>query len=194
MGGACAKKATVEPTDDVEETAAAERATAERAAAEAAAKKTAPAAAKAVQGSLASAAAAALMAAAAAYGVAPGTPEEQGAALAQRGLWSETWDGGASWHASGTPGQPLPPEVADAENGAKAAVEAEDYGDFGTIKPDSEASAQASYGRAVTIEWLVNFTNEHDLWEWTTADVVSKKIKPVLLPRLEPRSCPPALD
>ena len=194
MGGACAKKATVVPTDDVEETAAAERAAAERAAAEAAAKKTAPAAAKAVQGSLASAAAAALMAAAAAYGVAPGTPEEQGAALAQRGLWSETWDGGASWHASGTPGQPLPPEVADAECGAKAAVEAEDYGDFGTIKPDSEASAQASHGRAVTIEWLVNFTNEHDLWEWTTAEVVSKKIKPVLLPRLEPRSCPPALD
>ena len=89
------------------------------------------------------------MAAAAAYDVAPGTPEEQGAALAQRGLWAETWDGGDSWHASGNREQGLSPKESTTECAALEAVEAEDYAAYGTNKPDSEAAAKASALRAV---------------------------------------------
>ena len=149
----------------------------------------------------AAAARAALNTAVEKHGIDPGTPEEQGAALAQRGLWAETWDQGDSWHYSGDPEQPLSPEEAVVECAAMEANEAENHADFGTSKPDSEAAAQASFNRAVTIEWVVSWTTEHNLWEWTTADVVSKKIKPVTSPAtrtpalqcLEPR-CLPRLE
>ena len=136
---------------------------------------------QALAGSIMAAAAAraALNTAVEKHGIDPGTPEEQGAALAQRGLWAETWDQGDSWHYSGDPEQPLSPEEAVVECAAMEANEAENYADFGTSKPDSEAAAQASFNRAVTIEWVVSWTTEHNLWEWTTADVVSKKIKPM---------------
>ena len=138
----------------------------------------------------AAAARAALNTAVEKHGIDPGTPEEQGAALAQRGLWAETWDQGDSWHYSGDPEEPLSPEEAVVECAAMEANEAENYADFGTSKPDSEAAAQASFNRAVTIEWVVGWTTKHNLWEWTTADVVSKKIKPVTrAPRLEPWRC-----
>ena len=44
---------------------------------------------------------------------------------------------------------------------------------------DSNASAEASHARGVTIEYLISFTNEHDCWNWPTSQVVSEKIKPM---------------
>ena len=38
-------------------------------------------------------------------------------------------------------------------------------------------SAAASYERGVAVEWLVKFTNKHNLWDVTTDDVVRQVIK-----------------
>ena len=155
MGGTCAKKTTVDHTDVVLEQAA-EGADA-----------------------LPSAARAALRAAVKAHRIPPGTPQQQGLALAKKALWAETWDGGVNWHLQGDPNRSLSPEEAAAERKVKAVVEAEDYAAFDTIQPDSEASAAASHARGVTIEFLVNWTNEHKCWDIPTWQVVRDIIKPV---------------
>ena len=100
------------------------------------------------------------------YGIAPGPPEVQALALAQRGLWPETWDDGATWHEQGDPKKAVPAALVDAVLAAKAAVEAQNIAMFGTAAPDSDEAAEYSHGLAVTIEYLVAFTNEHDCWEW----------------------------
>ena len=86
-------------------------------------------------------------------------------------------DGGTSWDALGS--QALSPEEAATECAAKEAVEKEDYTEFGTIEPDSEAAARASHGRGVTIEFLVRWTDEHDLHDWPTWRVVRDIVKPM---------------
>ena len=151
MGAACGKQTTVDHTDVVLEGA----------------------------DSLPSAAKAALRAAVKAHGIRRGTPQKQGLALAQKGLWAETWDGGISWHPQGDPNRSLSPEEAAAERKVKEVVEAEDYAAFDTIQPDSEASAAASHARGVTIEFLVNWTKKHKCWDMPTWQVVRDIIKPV---------------
>ena len=59
------------------------------------------------------------------------------------------------------------------------AVLAEDYSDFGTNEMNSDAAAQASYERGLTIEFIESFTEEHDLYDWPTSRVVAEKIKPM---------------
>ena len=49
---------------------------------------------------------------------------------------------------------------------------------FGTNKPGSDAAAAFSWACAVTIGWLIAFTNEHDCWEWPTWRVVRDIVKP----------------
>ena len=156
MGGTCAKKTTVDHTDVVLEQAA-DGADA-----------------------LPSAARAALRAAVKAHRIPPGTPQQQGLALAKKALWAETWDGGVSWHAAGRKKKRLvlSPEEAAAERKVKAVVEEEDYAAYSTIEPDSEASAIASHARGVTIEFLINWTNENDCWDMPTWQVVRDIIKP----------------
>ena len=60
----------------------------------------------------------------------------------------------------------------------KARVEAEDAVAFGTNAPGSQAAAAASHLRGVTIGWLLEFTELHQCWEWTTQEVVDRIIRP----------------
>ena len=87
----------------------------------------------------------ALEAAVQAFGIAPGPPEAQALALAQEGLWPETWDGGETWHQEGNKEKALPAAVVEAELAAKAAVEAQNLEKFGTIVPNSDAAAKYSH-------------------------------------------------
>ena len=87
------------------------------------------------------------------------------------------WDAGATWHFEGDR-RALPAALAAAENAAKAAVEAQDRAAFGTNTPGSDAAAAFSWACAVTIGWLIAFTNEHDCWEWPTWRVVRDIVKP----------------
>ena len=64
----------------------------------------------------------------------------------------------------------------------KARTEAEDAVAFGTHAPGSDAAAAASHLRGVTIGWLLEFTELHQCWEWTTQEVVDRIIKPATAP------------
>ena len=92
-------------------------------------------------------------------------------------MWAETWDGGATWHYEGDKSA-LPAALVAAEAAAKAAVEAQDLAAFGTIAPGSDDAAAYSWACAVTIGWLIKFTNDHDCWEWPTWRVVRDIVKP----------------
>ena len=127
---------------------------------------------------LPSAAAAAIDAMIAEHAPAGATALERARAIGAAGLWAETWDGGATWHFEGDKQRALPAALAAAEAAAKAAVEAQDLVAFGTNVPGSEAAAAYSWACAVTIGWLIAFTNEHDCWEWETWRVVRDIIKP----------------
>ena len=96
-------------------------------------------------------AAKALEAAVQAYGIAPGPPEAQALALAQKGLWPETWDGGETWHEEGNKEKALPAALVEAELAAKAAVEAQNLEKFGTIVPNSDAAAKYSHASWVEV-------------------------------------------
>ena len=96
-------------------------------------------------------AAKALEAAVKAFGIAPGPPEAQALALAQKGLWPETWDGGKTWHEEGNKKKKLPKAVVKAELAAKAAVEAQNREMFGTIVPNSDAAAKYSHASWVEV-------------------------------------------
>ena len=76
--------------------------------------------------------------------------------------------------------QPVP-EVD--EEAAKAQAEEEDRRAFGTSEPDSDASAAASFERAVTLRFLLAFTIFHDCWEWPTWKVVQELVKPATAAR-----------
>merc|ERR1719305_1917125 len=117
-------------------------------------------------------AAKALEAAVQAYGIAPGPPEAQALALAQKGLWPETWDGGETWHEEGNGEKALPAALVEAELAAKAAVEAQNLEKFGTTAPNSDAAAKYSHMLAFPIWWLVAFTDKHKCWTWKTSRVV----------------------
>ena len=45
-------------------------------------------------------------------------------------------------------------------------------------RPGSDAAAAYSWACAVTIGWLIEFTNDHDCWEWPTWRVVRDIVKP----------------
>ena len=60
----------------------------------------------------------------------------------------------------------------------RARIEAEDAVAFGTHAPGSDAAAAASHLRGVTVGWLLEFTELHQCWEWTTQEVVDRIIKP----------------
>ena len=90
-------------------------------------------------------AAKALEAAVQAYGIAPGPPEAQALALAQKGLWPESWDGGETWHEEGNKEKALPAALVEAELAAKAAVEAQNLEMFGTTVPNSDKAAKFSH-------------------------------------------------
>lgn len=64
----------------------------------------------------------------------------------------------------------------------KARIEAEDAVAFGAHAPGSDAAAAASHLRGVTIGWLLEFTELHQCWEWTTQEVVDRIIKPATAP------------
>ena len=96
-------------------------------------------------------AAQALEAAVQAFGIAPGPPEAQALALAQKGLWPETWDGGETWHEEGNKEKALPAALVEAELAAKAAVEAQNREMFGTIVPNSDAAAKYSHASWVEV-------------------------------------------
>ena len=57
-------------------------------------------------------------------------------------------------------------------------VLAENQKDFGTNEPNSEKAAVASHNRGVTIEFLLDFTNKNDCWDWPTWKVVLEVVKP----------------
>ena len=124
-------------------------------------------------------AAKALEAAVQAYGIAPGPPEVQALALAQKGLWPETWDGGETWHEEGNKEKALPAALVEAELAAKAAVEAQNLEKFGTTAPNSDAAAKFSHALSFPIWWLVAFTIKHSCWHWPTWRVVRDIIKPM---------------
>ena len=58
-------------------------------------------------------------------------------------------------------------------------VKAEDLAAFGTTFPGSQAAADASCLRGVTIGWLIGFTIENNCWEWPTWRVVEDIVKPL---------------
>ena len=97
------------------------------------------------------AAAKALEASVQAFGIAPGSPEAQARALAEKGLWAETWDGGKTWHEEGNKKKALPAAVVKAELAAKAAVEVQNREMFGTIVPNSAAAAKYSHASWVEV-------------------------------------------
>ena len=76
--------------------------------------------------------------------------------------------------------QPVP---AVDEEAAKAQAQEEDRRAFGTSEPDSDASADASFERAVTLRFLLAFTIFHDCWEWPTWKVVQELVKPATAAR-----------
>lgn len=57
-------------------------------------------------------------------------------------------------------------------------IKAEDLAAFGTLEPGSDASAEASVNRGVTIGFLIDFTNKHACWEYPTWKVVRDIIQP----------------
>lgn len=60
----------------------------------------------------------------------------------------------------------------------EAHVMAEDLAAFGTNEPGSACAAAASHQRGVTIEYLLQFTREHDCWHWPTWKVVQDILRP----------------
>ena len=124
-------------------------------------------------------AAKALEAAVQAYGIAPGPPEAQALALAQKGLWAETWDGGETWHEEGNKEKALPAALVEAELAAKAAVEAQNLEKFGTTAPNSDKAAKFSHALSFPIWFIVQFTDKHKCWNWKTSRVVRDIIKPM---------------
>ena len=121
----------------------------------------------------------ALEAAVKAFGIAPGPPEAQALALAQKGLWPETWDGGETWHEEGNKEKALPAALVEAELAAKAAVEAQNLEKFGTTAPNSDKAAKFSHALSFPIWFIVQFTDKHKCWNWKTSRVVRDIIKPM---------------
>ena len=72
-------------------------------------------------------------------------------ALAEEGLWAETWDGGETWHEEGNKEKALPAALVEAELAAKAAVEAQNLEKFGTTAPNSDAAAKYSHASWVEV-------------------------------------------
>ena len=136
-----------ERAEKVAEKAAAEKAAAEKAEAEAEMRAAMPSA----DDECSTAASKALEAAVKAYGIAPGPPEAQALALAQKGLWPESWDGGETWHEEGNKEKALPAALVEAELAAKAAVEAQNLEKFGTTVPNSDAAARYSHASWVEV-------------------------------------------
>ena len=128
-------------------------------------------------------AAKALEAAVQAFGIAPGPPEVQALALAQKGLWPETWDGGETWHEGGNKDKALHPALVAAERAALAAVEAQNVALLGTNEPDSDAAAEYSHGCGVTIGFIREFTDTYDCWNWPTWRVMRDIVKPLTAAR-----------
>jgi len=129
---AAAEKAAMEKADR-ELAVHLEQVAAEKAEAEAEMRAALPSAAKALE------------AAVQAYGIAPGPPEAQALALAQKGLWPETFDGGETWHEEGNKERALPAALVEAELAAKAAVEKQNLEKFGTTGPNSDTAAKFSH-------------------------------------------------
>ena len=107
---------------------------------------------------------------------AEGVPDAK--ALCAAGLRAETYAPFTSWHYEGDKAKALNAARVAAEKAAKAAAEAEDAAAFGTSEPNSDASAEASHNRGVTIKYLREFTEEHDCWDWPTWKVVRDIIGP----------------
>ena len=124
-------------------------------------------------------AAKALEAAVQAFGIAPGPPEAQALALAQKGLWPETWDGGETWHEEGNKEKALPAALVEAELAAKAAVEKQNLEKFGTTAPNSDKAAKFSHALSFPIWFIVQCTDKHKCWNWKTSRVVRDIIKPM---------------
>jgi hypothetical protein len=78
-------------------------------------------------------------------------PKAQALALAEKGLWAETFDGGETWHEEGNKEKALPAALVEAELAAKAAVEAQNREMFGTIVPNSDAAAKYSHASWVEV-------------------------------------------
>jgi len=131
-------------------------------------------------------AAKALEAAVQAYGIAPGPPEAQALALAQKGLWPESWDGGETWHEEGNKEKALPAAVVEAELAAKAAVEAQNREMFGTIVPNSDAAAKYSHASWVEVPSALPEDTA------PSARLVAPEAQ--LAPTVEPRAQPEPLE
>ena len=98
----------------------------------------------------------------------------------------DTWDGGANWHCMACKAA-----IENAKRIAevKAAMQKAIAGDTAAFGPDPhpggnaeslDKSAAASYGRGVTVEWLIAFTDEHELWDDVPTWVVQQRfIKPL---------------
>ena len=104
--------------------------------------------------------------------------KKDAAALCAAGLRAETFVPFTSWHYEGDKAKALNAARVAAEKAAKAAAEAEDAAAFGTSEPNSDASAEASHNRGVTIKYLREFTEEHDCWDLPTWKVVQDIIVP----------------
>ena len=89
---------------------------------------------------------------------------------------AETYDAGATWqHGDGSL---LPAALVVAETAAKAAVEAQDPRRLRHDCAGLEAAAASSWACAVTVGWLITFTEKHGCWEWPTWRVVRDIVKP----------------
>ena len=84
-------------------------------------------------------------------------------------LWGEDWHcGTCKVHITDSE------QTAQEEANAKTAEE-EDQASFGG---DPDKAAEGSFRRAVTVEWLVAFTERHQCWEWPTWRLKEDIVKP----------------
>eukprot|EP01043_Picozoa_sp_COSAG02_P017826 COSAG02_NODE_817_length_16825_cov_49.127646_17_plen_593_part_00 len=104
--------------------------------------------------------------AAAAQPAAAGPPE-----CAHRFL--ELW--GEEWHCGTCKVHVTDPEQTANEDANAKNAEEEDRASFGG---DPNKAAEGSFRRAVTVEWLVAFTERHQCWEWPTWRLKEDVIKP----------------
>lgn len=69
-------------------------------------------------------------------------------------------------------------EIRMTEEEWEAHVMAEDFAAFHTNEPGSAGAAAASHQRGVTIEFLLEFTRQHDCWHFPTWKVVQDILRP----------------
>lgn len=90
--------------------------------------------------------------------------------------FARTWGGASMKKAAVVVARPAVPERS--EEDWKRLIMEEDFAAFGTTEPGSDASAEASVNRGVTIGFLIDFTNKHDCWKYPTWKVVRDIIRP----------------